>query len=216
MRCPVKYLIVSIEKKFNDTVTFKSGQTLFVDTSWNPEEYAMMEATVVGIPGSTGYDPMDFKTWDSLGYSIDMEPGDKILMSYAVVYGYKDQPDRDTPIYKNLFMHEGKEYWKCPLAQVFAYIRHGVTHMVNGWVMGDIMEEKPFVSSIIITPDNHATVKYKDRMKIRHIGPNLPHEPRLKAKKGDIVYLDQRYVAEYKVNEDAFYIVRQSRILAYE
>lgn len=215
MRCPVKYLIVTIEKKLYDTVTFKSGQTLFIDPSWHPEEFAMMEATVVGVPGRTGYSKEEFSTWAYKGFTIDMQPGDKILMNYNTVVAYKDQPDRDTPIYKNLFLFEGREYWKCALGNIFAYIREGVTHMVHGWVMGDILEEPAPKSSLIIIPDNIATVRHKEKMRIRHIGPNLSHEPKLKAKAGDNVYIDPRYVQEYHINEDAFYIVRQSRIQGY-
>jgi len=209
MRCPVKYLIVTLEKKFIDTVTFKSGQTLYIDPSWQPEEFAAMEATVVGVPGSLG--DLGYK-----GYTIDMRPGDKIWMHYGTVARYTDQPDRDTPIYKNLFLVEGVEYWKCALGHVLAYIRDGEIHMVNGWVMGDILEESVPQSSLIIIPDNYSVKKHKDKMRVRHIGPNLSHEPKLRAKAGDIVYIDPKYVQEYHINEDAFYIVRQSRIQGYE
>jgi hypothetical protein len=215
MRCPVKYLIVTIEKKFQDTVVFKSGTTLYIDPSWDPSMYAMMEAEVVSAPSRTGYDPGDFRTWDYKGLSIDMEPGDKILMDYRTIFSYTDQPDRDTPIYKNLFFVEGIEYWKCALGHVLAYIREGEIHMVNGWVMGDILQEELPQTSIIIIPDNVKTKPYKDRMRIRHIGSPLPHEPKLKAKVGDLVYIDPKYVQEYRVNEDSFYIVRQSRIQGY-
>jgi co-chaperonin GroES (HSP10) len=215
LRCPVTYLIVKIEKKLTDTITFKSGTTLFVDPNWHPEEFAALEAEIIGVPGRSGYSESDFRTWGMKGVTVDMKPGDKVLMDYSIVTSYVDQPDKDTPIYKNLFMVEGKEYWKCAIGHVFAYVREGVIHMVNGWVMGDILEEEAPKSSLIIIPDNIATVRHKDRMRVRHIGPNLPHEPKLKAKEGDLVYIDPKYVQEYRVNEDHFYIVRQSRIQGY-
>jgi hypothetical protein len=247
MRCPCIYLIVTIKKKLTDSITYKSGQTIYIDPNWQPEEFSALEAEVIGAPAKSGYDPDVFSTWAYKGFRADMRAGDKIYMSYAVVCSYVDQPDNDTPIYKNLFMVEGVEYWKCQLGHVFCYIRDGVFHMINGWVMGDIIEDEVpdygdykrlpafgvkmeesidlwlegtgrTADSLLTTPPvtKMQKIQRKDKMRVRHIGPNLPHEPKLKAKPGDIVYIDPKYVQEYHINEDAFYIVRQSRIQGYE
>src|SRR5688572_3999320 len=123
MVAPVNNLIVTIEKKLYDSVTFQSGQTIYFDPSWHPEEYAMLRAKVVSVPRGI-ITRQDYK-----GVTIDMQPGDEVYMRYDVVFAYKDQPERDTPIYKNLLFHynekSGKheEYWMCDILQTFAIIR---------------------------------------------------------------------------------------------
>jgi co-chaperonin GroES (HSP10) len=214
LHCPVKNLLVTLENKHNDSVTFASGQVLYFDPTWHPEEYAMMEATIVSVPDKVGRWRPSQQGWiedDSLrGVEIDdMRPGDKALIRYDVVHNYIDQPDRDSPRYKNLFLHEGQEYWKCSITQVFAYIRDEVIHMVNGWVICDILEETKESSSLLILPDNYKTVTHKDKMRVRHIGKTT-----LPIATGDIVFVDPQYVQTYKINLDEFYIIRQSRIIA--
>lgn len=214
LHCPVKYFLVSLEKKLYDSVTFSSGQKLYIDPNWHPEEFSMMEATVVSAPDTIG-------KWrqTKLGWLLDdsqkdlstagIIPGDKVLIRYDVVFNYIDQPDNDTPVYKNLLLYEGKEYWKCSVGQVFAYIREGVIHMINGWVMCDIIqEERQLSSSLFVIPDNHKIVAHKDRMRIRHVG--LANGLSV----GDTIFVDPQYVQTYKINLDEFCIVRQSRIIA--
>lgn len=209
LHCPVKYLIVEIEKKLYDTIKFDSGVELHIDPSWHPEEFSMMEAKVISVPDKVGGD----QSYANL--QIQMKPGDKILMRYDVIFAYKEQPDRDTPIYKNMFMYGGKEYWKCSISQVFAYIRNGKITMVNEWVMCDIVEEpNPNYSDIIVTPDNHKTIRSREKMIVRHIGKPFKGQKNLPVHDGDTVYVDPQFVATYKINEDEFHIIRQGRIIA--
>lgn len=213
LHCPVKYFLVTLDKKLYNSVTFESGQKLYFDPSWHPEEYSMMEATVVGVPDTIGrwraskYGWILDETYKDLQIS-GIQPGDKVLIRYDVVFNYIDQPEHDTPIYKNLFLYEGKEYWKCSVSQVFAYIRNGETRMINNWVMCDRIKEEKSISDVFVTPDNYKDEYRKDKMCIRHISPAALLGP------GDIIYADPQYVQSYKINLDEFYILRQSRILA--
>src|SRR6185312_1857374 len=226
MKCPVKYLLVRVDQDLYDGYRTAGGLKIFVDNVFQPWEYSMTEAMVVGVPDKKGSDPA------YAGMRIDMRPGDKILMSYAVIYDYVDQPDNDTPRYKNLIMYEGKKYWKCALGHVFAYIREGVTRMVNGWVMADPVEERRTdyaslrrVESAVLASsardaEELATAmptiveRRRDQAKIRNIGQPLLGEPALSVSEGETVWIDDRYVQTYKTETDEFLIFRQNKIIA--
>jgi co-chaperonin GroES (HSP10) len=209
MVAPVNNLIVTIEQKFYDSVTFASGQTIYFDPSWHPEEYAMLRAKVVSIP--TGI----IKRYDYEGVTVDMKPGDEIYMRYDVVFAYKNQPDRDTPIYKNLlFQYNEKtgryeEFWLCDILQTFAIIRDRII-MVNGYVMLDpVIESREDYSSLIIRPDNLKAVELKEKAVIRQIGSNS-----LGLTNGDTVYVNPSTVMCYTINTEKFYLIKQRNILA--
>src|SRR6266581_2092011 len=135
MQAPANTVIIKLEKKFYDSVTFQSGQTIHFDPSWNPEEYTMLRAEVVSIPKSVT------QRQDYDGFEIVVKPGDEVLVRYDVVFSYKDQPDRDSPIYKNLIFkyneltgrHE--ELWLCDIQKIFGVINGNQVNMINGYVM---------------------------------------------------------------------------------
>lgn len=209
MIAPVNNLIVTIEKKLYDSVTFNSGQKIYFDPSWHPEEYSMLRAKVVSVPHGI------INRHDYNGITIDMQPGDEILMRYDVVFAYKDQPDRDTPIYKNLLFQWNEktgryeEYWKCDILQIFAIIRDRII-MVNGYVMLDpVIENKEDFSTLIIRPDNYKEVELKEKAVIRHIDNN-----KFCLQAGDIVYVNPSTVMCYTINTDKFYLIKERNILA--
>lgn len=209
MVAPVNNLIVTIEKKFYDSVTFDSGQTIFFDPSWHPEEYTMLRAKVVSVPLGI-IDRHDYHR-----ISIDMKPGDEILMRYDVIYAYKDQPDRDSPIYKNLLFQwdeeKGRyeEFWKCDILQTFAIIREQ-TEMVNGYVMlSPIIDSAGDFSSIIYRPEHLKRVELKQKAMIRRIGKN-----KLGLKTGDVVYVNRSAVMCYTIDTEKFYLIKERNILA--
>lgn len=209
MKAPVNNLIVTIEKKLYDSVSFQSGQTIYFDPSWHPEEYAMLKAKVVSVPRGI-IDRHEYK-----GITVEMKPGDEIYMRYDVVFAYKDQPDRDSPIYKNLVYHYNEaagryeEYWLCDILQTFAIIRERI-YMVNGYVMLDpVIENKNDFSSLIIRPDHLKDVEEKEKAVIRHIGSN-----NLGLKGGETVLINPASVMCYTINTDKFYLIKQRNILA--
>lgn len=226
MRCPVKYLLVEMDQDLYDGYRIEGGLKIYVNNTWEPGEFSMIEATVVGVPGRHGYGP------EGNGFRIDMQPGDRVIMSYAVVFDYIEQPDQDTPRYKNLIQFEGRKYWKCALGHVFAYIRDGVTHMVNGWVMADpAYDEQPDYDSLrriesAVSGGNFDNTealtaalpilkeRRKDQAVIRHIGRPLEGEPCLSVSAGDKVWADGRYIQTYKTETDEFLIFRQKAIIA--
>lgn len=208
MHAPINKLLVSLEKKLYDSRTFQSGQTIYFDPSWHPEEYAMLRATVVSVP------PSLIKRNDYKGYALCVKPGDEILIRYDVVFAYRDQPDRDSPVYKNLLFQYNElfekfeEFWLCDILQVFAVIKDGAFEMINGFVMLDIVtENNSDYSGLIIRPDNYKDQESKSRAKIRAINSALPLRP------GDEVFINPATVMTYQLNMEKFHIIKEQYVL---
>jgi hypothetical protein len=212
MHSPVNKLIVKLESKLYDSRTFESGQTIYFDPSWHPEEYAMLEAVIVSLPNSIT------RREDYRGYQLkDLAVGDKIMIRYDVVFAYDDQPDRDTPRYKNLvfqFNEESKKFeelWLCDILQVFAAIRGDRMIMLNGFVMLDvIIERKSDYSGLIIRPGSYNNLELKNRATVRAVNSILP------IRAGDVVFINPETVMQYQLNLDKFYIIKEHYILGKE
>lgn len=203
-------VIVSLQKKFYEEIKFPSGVTVHFDPSWHPEEYARLEATVISVPHCIT-ERADYK-----GLSVDIEPGDKILMRYDVVFAYRDQPDRDTPIYKNLAvrLEDGlKEYWFCDIQKVFAVFRGEEIIMQNGYVMVDMLDAEVPPSSLII-PTYLQKQPSRNRAAILNIGKPLSHRPELGLQKGDEILFIPGVAQPYQIGINKFWIIKQSHILA--
>jgi hypothetical protein len=212
MHTPINKLIVTLEKKLYDSRTFDSGQTIYFDPSWQPEEYAMLKARVFSVP------PGVIARNDYKGYSICVEPGDEILIRYDVVFAYRDQPERGTPVYKNLlFVHNEQlqkfeELWLCDILQVFAIVRDGKYNMINGFVMlNPITEKRADFTSRIIRPDNYNNVVMKNKAIIRSINSKA-----LPISVGDTVYINPTTVMQYQLNLERFYIIKEQYVLGKE
>lgn len=213
MHAPVNNVIVALEKKFYDSVAFESGVKLHFDPTWHPEEYAMLTATVVSVPTSI------IERFDYKGMRADMQPGDQLLVRYDLVFGYFDQPDRATPIYKNLILHHDgekyQEYWLCDIQKVFAIIRNGEYIMQNGYVLLDPVLEPPITTSnLLVLPDTVTSKQSKRVGIIRAIGAHLPHQPQFCVEPGDKVYVIPGTIQHYRVDTTEFMICKQSHLLA--
>lgn len=208
MHTPTNKLIVRLSKKLYDSRTFESGQTIFFDPSWQPEEYAMLEATVISTP------PSIIDRHDYNGYKMCVKPGDIILIRYDVVFAYHDQPERDSPRYKNLifeYNEETKEYqevWICDILQVFAVKRDDVWQMINGFVMLNIIIEQQMDYTYIIMPDSLKRKELKHKATIKHGGEGLDLVP------GDTIYINPNMVMRYQFNLEPFYIIKEQYVLA--
>ena len=212
MHTPINKLIVKLEKKLYDTRTFESGQKIYFDPSWHPEEHAMLKATVITVPPGV-IDRQDYKD-----YEICVKPGDEILIRYDVVFAYEDQPDRDTPIYKNIIFEYNEEtgryeeLWLCDILQVFAIIRQGQYCMINGHVMLDVLvEKKADFTNRIIRPNSYNDFIIKNRAKVRAI-----NSKKLPLASGDVIFINPQTVMHYQINLEQFYIIKEQYILGKE
>lgn len=207
LTAPLNTAYVQIEKKFYDTVEFESGVKLYRDTSFHPEEHAMLQGTVVSIPKAI------MKRYDYNGMRMEVQPGDQILMRYDVVFSYLNQPDRSTPIYKNVLLYQGEEYWKVDVQKIFGIVRGDKISMINGYVCCDILEEEQEDYGLLIRPDNYRSTQYRDRMRIKYMGKPLAGEPTLCCRPGDIIYCVPGVSQSYEINLQKFYIIKQRHII---
>lgn len=198
---PQNKIIVEIEKKFYDTIEFESGVTLYQDTTFHPEEFAMMEAKVISVPRSI-IDRPDYN-----GFKELPEEGDTILIRYDVIFSYRDQPDRATPFYKNLIMHNGQEFWRVDVLQCFAIKKEGGYRMLNNYVMCDMVELKRNIGEILVLPEHMRTEIRRDTMRVRHIFS-------WDIVAGQIIYTTPNAAQQYKKGIDEFYIIQQRHIQA--
>lgn len=206
-RAPLNRLVVTLEKKMYDSVTFESGITLHFDPTWHPEEYSMLRAKVVSVPKAVS------ERYDYKGMKCEMQPGDEILVRYDLVFHYKEQPENDTPVYKNMFLLHNpetermEELWMCDIQKVFAIIRDGRFLMQNGYVYcWPIYETKTFVAPSILNPVHEGHQEVKSIGRIFAIDSDEFTE-------GDYVYFDPRVVQVYSIDMVTFKIIKTRHIL---
>lgn len=179
LQASINYVLVEIEKKFQD----QQG-LIFIDTTWTPEEYATLEGVVVSAP---------VRTQSDLHRTItgSVKQGDKTFFSYSVIFDYKLQPEDDTPVYKNLIIYEGKEYWKVDMGEIFCTVdKDGKLNMVTDNILLDPIEED--LGRVEAMPDNI----------------NLSCNVR------DVVCFEPRYVQKYNIFGKEHYVIPSRRVLA--
>lgn len=205
---PLNNLYVTIEKKFYDTVTFASGIVLYKDTTFHPEEAAMLIAKVISVPKAIQ------QRYDYNGMQCIIKPGDTVLMRYDVVFSYVDQPERDTPIYKNVLLYNGVEYWKVDLQKVFAIQRGADWEMINGYVLCEPYNETVSFGKLLLVPAGYQTVQRNHTMKVRYINTPLTTAPVLPVLPDDLIHVVPDVAQLYEIDQKPFYIIKQSHILA--
>ena len=177
IHAPENYILCEIEKKFQDI-----DGNILIDPTWFPEEHATLEGKVVSIPIRTNSD----------GYRKiigSVEIGNKIFFSYAVIFNYKLQPEDDTPIYKNLIIYEGKEYWKVNIDEIFFKSINGKVIMITDNVLvNPISEESGVVVSVPYMPINY--------------------------KVGDNIIFEAAFVQPYKFFGQTYFIIPCRRVIA--
>lgn len=207
---PINVVYVKIQKKVYDSVRFPSGTIIYKDTSFHPEESSMCEATVVSVC------PLIQDRFDYAGMRADMlQPGDTILIRYDVVFHYSHQPERDTPIWKNIIVWNGEEYWRVDIQQIFGILRKGYVEMINGYVMCDPCTIRADFGSFGV-PRGFEYKLSNELYKIRYVGEPLPQEPKLEVTAGDIIHIRPGLAQNYQTDWGDFSIIKQSHILARE
>ena len=177
IQAPENYILCEIDKKFQD----QEGNIL-IDPTWFPEEHATLEGNVVSAPIRTGSDG-----YRKIIGSVDI--GDKIFFSYSVVFNYKLQPEDDTPVYSNLIIFEGKEYWKVNIDEIFFKSTNGKVKMITDNILVDPLSEHNGV--IVEVP-----------------------EMLLNYKKGDTVFFEAEFVQSYKFFGQPYFIIPCRRVIA--
>lgn len=198
LRCPINKLLVSIDKKYQD----KQGN-LFIDTTFQPEEYATLKGTVMSIPDRV----------DDEHYKGDIEQlakiGDEVWFSYGVVYDYAILRDGETPVYKNLLAIDGEEYWKVRYEEVFCILRDGEILMPtqNVLLVPVIKQGEQKTAGGLISLQK--TVREEDKAMI----VALP-KTNISCKVGDIVPLELEFTQQYIMFDKPHYIFSTRRLIA--
>jgi len=198
---PQNKILVQIENKYYDTVTTSSGITFYQDTVFRAEEKAMMRARVIE-PCLSIIDRADYE-----GYSELPAAGDEILMRYDVVQAFREQPDRATPIHKNVLHLDGEEYWLADILQVFAVKTEKGYRMLNGYIFCDLLSESRDIPEGLVLPLYMTAETPNNKMRVRHIN-NGP------VTSGDIIYCKPGVAQRYTIDTDEFFIIKQSHLLA--
>lgn len=169
------YILVEIEKKFQD-----ERGSIIIDTTWEPAEHATLEGTVISVPAKTKS--------DNRKITGTVKEGDKIFFSYCVIHDYVSQPEDDTPVYRNLVVFEGKEYWKVDIREAFCKITQEGIEMITDNVLIEPLSEDTGV--------------------VKAISKNLSCNVR------DIVCFQPQFVQRYNIFGSEHYIIPARRLLA--
>lgn len=209
MHSPCNSLIVKLKQKYYDTLSFESGVKLHVDPSWHPEEWAMLEAEIHTVPDYI------IKRFDYEHIRFSLKPGDIVLIRYDVVFAYNHQPDRDSPIHKNVLFHfneqtqEYEEYWRCDMQKVFAKVDGDEYVMQNEYIM--VEPYSPFdlggLGGRLWTPAFVEAKQYEDRATVLSI-----NEPDLPITKGDKVIFRPRVAQKYRIDQKVFWIISRRHL----
>ena len=177
INAPENYILCEIKEKFKD----KEGSIL-IDPTWFPEEHATLEGIVVSIPIRTGSD----------GYRKiigSVKVSDKIFFSYSVIFKYKLQPEDDTPVYSNLIIYEGKEYWKVNIDEVFFKVENEEVEMITDNILVSPLSGQSGIVAAI---------------------PNIP----LEYKVGDRIIFEPSFVQVYSFFGRTYFIIPCRRAIA--
>jgi co-chaperonin GroES (HSP10) len=218
MRSPVQNIVVRMDKTYEDTIIFPSGVKLYQDTHLNQEWKVSCSGTVVAAPDKLGYTyPDGGKRLEYKGLTKEVRDGDQVIFSYMVVYDC-DLRDRDTPIYKNLFYHQGQYFWKVDYQFLLGFVRDEKLIAAQGYVFCELepLEERPEKVGSLYMPEMTVKERPKGRARVLSVGKAKEGEPTLSLKEGDIVRYSERYAQKYRVLNKDIIILTQDRVLGVE
>jgi len=158
-------VVLKVEKYSNDTVTLKSGITLFIDTKHRPEIHVSQWFTVVKPPPNLFYKKhaaggMKWKT------ELEIKPGDRVLCNFVSVsqaFGTLQDPhamDKGSP--DKVWFVEDDIYVVLQYIDLFYAERGEEKIMLNGYLLIEPVEKEVLQSKIILIPDS---LKKKTSMK---------------------------------------------------
>lgn len=183
-----------------------AGANLNPGTQINPADYVASVGDVISLPKMVS-EKREYK-----GFSTkDIQPGDKCIIRYDVVYKFHDTDD-GTKKFKNYFWYNRKDYWAASIDKIFGVIREGEIIMVNGYCMVEDVQKK----SLIISDADSKRKTTAISAILTGIGNNLSHLPNIEAKRGDKVYFNPNILQTYKIGGKEFGIVSQKHILGAE
>lgn len=123
------YVIVEIPPAINSIKT-ASGIDFYIDSSFDPEKYANVWGTVVGVPERTSSENFradrDKKHLVTKDKEVRLQPGDKVYFHYLTIKNAKKSFNRGT-----YFEEGGKRFAILPYSSLFFAIRKPNGIMIN-------------------------------------------------------------------------------------
>lgn len=203
--CPIDFLIVELDKKFQDEIITSGGLRLYLDTTYKPEEHVTITGKVLSVP-----------RWISSRSDMehivpDARPGDQVLFRYLAVVEMDDHFTQ--PIHTNELAYNGKSYWRINYQHVLGYIRKGEIVPAAGFMFLEPPPKKkdPTMSQggiwIPVTVKKKATEA--GEAIVKHIGSPAKGKLPLNAKPGDTIVYDSRFVERYTISGKDWLVLRQ-------
>ncbi len=234
-KTPRDYLLVRLEKAFEDQIATKSGVKLYRDTFLTPEWSTTVVGTVVSVPNTITKSEMKPAM---NGFIPQAEVGGEIIFTYMVVFE-GDPRDGDSFYHKNQVLINGEFLWKVDYQYILGYFKDSEIIPASGYVFLQEMEDditganlvdllsgsnismdkylKQFENSTgLVAATIGETKKVKNKARIVYAGINKTTEPNLNLKQGDVVLFDQRYAMKYEIRGQSYLIIQQHYLKAKE
>ena len=204
IQSPANKVIVHPAARYTKNITELMKRSAIQNgASVDPADVVNIVGEVISLPKVIS------PTNDYKGFSLkDIKVGDTAIFSYKVIYDVIIKNEGEEPIYRNSVIYEGKEYFTCDIRNLFGVIRNGEIIMVNGFVMLEEYEEGK-----IILPASLKKQKNAASSRIRYIGSNRTHLPKITAEQGDEVFYNSKQAQHYQINDKRFIIMQQEKIL---
>jgi len=180
MVIPSDYVLIKIDKMFDDEVKFTSGFTLYLDPSWQMADHVRVYGTVVKVPQKLTFDlnrknpTLEWKT------TLYVWPGDVVYMDYhSVLMALGKKADKGIEYAHDTWISDEKKnlYILIPYSDLFCKMDSDWNPVpINGYVLIKEVEEH-WQSKNIILPGNIKSIK---SMKVGQIivggTPNLQYD----------------------------------------
>lgn len=203
MQSPTNHVIVQVKTKYIKNITTILKMAEIQNAS------SVSAADCVNIVGEVISAPK-MLTKEYLDYSTrDIRPGDVCIFSHEVIYNFLPTAPEEEPVYKNLFTHNGQEYFVCHIRNLYAVVRDGNIRMQNGFVMVEDAQKK----SQLYVPQHLKKKISCGSGRLTKKGYPLKNEPELNIEPGDEVYFNPNKLRIYQVNEKPFCILKQSQLI---
>lgn len=170
----------------------------------NPADLVNIVGTIVSVPKSITNTQYGYK-----GFSLkDIEVGDKCLFRYDVIFDFTEVEFSDVPLYKNMVMYRGEEYFLVDIQKLFAVFKNESIKMLNGYTMIEDIEEE----SKIYLPQSQKRISRAKEATLSQIGNPLEGEKRLDVFPGDRVLVHPNRIQHYQIKSKKFGIVKDRDI----
>lgn len=130
-------VFLTIPEALQTTIKTKSGVELYIDPSFEPEQWAVTTAIVHSVG-------------DRFKYNI--APGDTVMVSYLMVADYYTVDENR--IFNRVKRYNDQVVWEADEYMILAVKRENEWEGIGSWVLLDDIKGKELTSSFLIIPDN--------------------------------------------------------------